>query len=126
MKHTNLGDEIFTAKKPKKINWVAVWTGILPLVAVWLIFNVVALTEFANIAHAQVEVSVSIPCNNANWQYPNSPCQAKPLSFNTQTWGFDGYLENGKYWKQTRYTADIMIFRMENVCQVVTGYQPFD
>ena len=42
------------------------------------------------------------------------------------TTGFYGYLENGKYWTQERYTKDLMVFRLENVCLVVSGYGTWD
>ena len=79
-------------------------------------------------AQAQIPVSVSIPCNNANWEYKDSPCQAKPdydTTFISRDFS-DGYLVNGKYWKQTRYTPYLMVYRMEDVCQVHTGYAPWD
>ena len=71
-------------------------------------------------AHAQITVSTSIPCNNANWEH-SLPCQSPPQEFNVYSWGFDGYLENGKYWKQTRITSGLMLFEMEQVKYLTNG-----
>ena len=65
-------------------------------------------------------VSLTIPCNNGNWLH-SPECQSPPQAFNIQTWGFDGYLENGKYWKQERITSSLMVFEMEQVKFLTDG-----
>ena len=98
------------------IEWLAVIAGVGLLVYI-IVRSVIGIP-----AHAQTAtVSLSIPCNNQNWQYENSPCQSPPQAFNIQTWGFDGYLENGKYWKQTRITSSLMVFEMEQVKYLTDG-----
>lgn len=47
MKHTNLWNEVYKGKRPKKLNWTAIWVGILTIVATYLIFNVTTLAELA-------------------------------------------------------------------------------
>lgn len=68
MKHTNLWNEVYKGKRPKKMKWTAIFVGLLTLIATWLIFNVVTLVEVAN---AQ-EVSASVPCNEVNRLYSSS------------------------------------------------------
>lgn len=74
-------------------------------------------------------VSAIVLCNNTNWEYINSPCQAPPIeeSMVINPFGVSyGKLESGKTWEQTRITKDIAIFRMDEVCQVVTVYGTWD
>lgn len=47
MKHTNLTNEVYKGKRPKKMNWTAIFVGLLTLVATWLIYNLGTLAEVA-------------------------------------------------------------------------------
>ena len=73
----------------------------------------------------EIAISVMIACNNSNWLH-SPECQSPPTEIHQTTTGFYGYLENGKYWTQERYTKDLMVFRLENVCLVVSGYGTWD
>lgn len=59
-------------------------------------------------------VSVIILCNNQN--YMTSPrCQEPPATFYQTPTGWAGELTNGIPFTQTRITADMYLFEMENV-----------
>lgn len=66
-------------------------------------------------------VTVIILCTNANWEH--SPrCTAPVEHFEMDALGnFHGHLETGVEFTQTRLTAELHLFRMENVCWLVSG-----
>jgi len=62
----------------------------------------------------EVTVSVSVPCNNLNWEY--SPrCTAPPKTFEFTEDGWKGTLESGVEFTQIYITPNIMLFQMEQV-----------
>ena len=118
-KHTNLDNELWTVKQPKK-DWGQVFAIGLGIVFIgYLLAHLIVAVTFANIAHAQVEVSVSIPCNNANYTY--SPA-CKPVDFWQTTDGFEGVLANGQTFTQTRITPTLQLFQSGELCWLTNGY----
>lgn len=88
------------------------------------ILAVITLIAFIHCkeTHAQTTVSLTIPCNNMNWQ--TSPdCNAPVESFVVEpiTGNVSGQLTSGKEFTQTWY-GNLMLFKMENVCWLTNGH----
>ena len=100
------------------IEWLAVIAGVGLLVYI-IVRSVIGIP-----AHAQTAtVSLSIPCNNQNWEI-SPACTAPVDTFNVDpiTNNATGVLTSGKTFTQTWFTDSLMVFRMEDVCWVTNGY----
>lgn len=108
----------------KKFDWIDFILNVLILAIIFgLAWTAAKLTVGLDIAHAEtVTVSVSVPCNNLNWQ--TSPrCTAPVSSFYVDALGnVTGELESGVSFTQTRITASLMLFEMEEVRWLTNGY----
>jgi len=111
-------------KKKKKKDWGAtIATGVGIIFIAYLLAHLIVAIDLTKIAHAQVEVSVSIPCNNLNWE--RSPdCYAPVETFEVDpiTRNATGKLTSGKEFTQTWYTDNLMVFRMDSVCWITNGH----
>lgn len=79
------------------------------------IFALLLSILITKVAYAETTtISVSVPCNNLNWEY--SPrCTAPPKTFEFTENGWKGTLESGVEFKQSYITPNIMLFTMEQV-----------
>lgn len=69
---------------------------------------------------AETVLTVIIHCNNLNWQH--SPrCTAPVAEFHETRDGFEGVLESGVQFKQTRITPSLQMFEMEQVKWLTNG-----
>ena len=72
-----------------------------------------------------VAVSVSVACTNENWIY-SERCKQPVKTFNRTIDGWEGTLTNGIPFTQEIVTPYIHVFRMEDMCQIITADQTFD
>jgi hypothetical protein len=70
-------------------------------------------------------ITVFVACNNFNWTY-SERCNAPVSEFHRTIDGWEGTLTNGVPFTQEIVTPYIHIFKMEDMCLIITVDQTFE